>query len=116
MADNCIFCKIAGGAIPADVLFQNDEVMVFRDIHPEAPIHYLVIPKKHIASVNDIDAGNGATVSSVFQAIAQAARTLNLADSGYRVIVNTNRDAGQEVFHLHFHILGGKRLGPMVAA
>jgi histidine triad (HIT) family protein len=111
MSTDCIFCRIAAGEIPANVVLQTPSVLVFRDIAPKAPIHLLVIPKKHIATVNDITSEDWELVGQLFDAAAQAARMEGVAEKGYRLITNVNADGGQEVFHIHLHLLAGKRLG-----
>ncbi len=113
MADDCIFCKIAAGTIPADKVFENEHVVAFHDIHPAAPTHVLVIPKAHYASLNDIPQDKMAIVTDVFEAARQIAKKSGVADDGYRITLNTNRAAGQEVFHLHFHVMGGRAMGSM---
>lgn len=113
MDDNCIFCKIIRGEIPAEVLLENEFALVFKDINPAAPIHYLAIPKKHIATLNDVSAGEGEFIAGTLRAVAEAADKLGVAESGYRVVTNVNRDGGQEVFHLHVHLLSGRRMGKM---
>jgi len=110
----CIFCKIVNGEIPAKVVYEDDKVMAFHDINPQAPVHVLVIPKKHISTLNDIEEGDRELIGHMFLTIKKIAKELGIAESGYRVLVNCNRDGGQEIYHLHFHILGGKPLGPMV--
>ncbi len=110
----CIFCKIVNGEIPAKVVYEDDKVMAFHDINPQAPVHVLVIPKKHISTLNDIEEGDRELIGHIFLIIKKIAKELGIAESGYRVLVNCNRDGGQEIYHLHFHILGGKPLGPMV--
>ena len=110
MADDCIFCKIASGKISSDKIFENEDVMAFRDIHPIAPTHVIIIPKKHYATLNDIPANEMGIVSKIFAAAKEIARSEKIADDGYRTILNTNRSAGQEIFHLHFHLLGGRPL------
>lgn len=106
---DCIFCKIIAGDIPSTKVYEDELVFAFRDINPQAPTHILVIPKAHIASVNDITAENSAVVAHIFEVIPKIAAMENLKD-GYRVVSNCGPDAGQTVFHLHFHILGGKEL------
>ena len=106
---DCLFCKIAGGVIPSTKVYEDETVFAFRDIAPQAPTHILVIPKQHMASVNDITAENSAVVSHIFEVIPQIAKAEGL-DGGYRVVSNCGADAGQTVHHLHFHILGGKTL------
>lgn len=107
--ENCIFCKIIAGDIPSTKVYEDELVYAFRDINPQAPTHILVIPKAHISSVNEITAENSGVVSHIFQAIPQIAAAEGLT-GGYRVVSNCGADAGQTVFHLHFHILGGKAL------
>ncbi len=106
---DCLFCKIIAGDIPSTKVYEDDLVYAFRDIAPQAPTHILVIPKAHIASVNEITAENSAVVAHIFQVIPQIAQAEGLV-KGYRVVSNCGEDAGQTVHHLHFHILGGKAL------
>ena len=108
MAD-CLFCKIIGGEIPSTKVYEDDQVLAFRDIAPQAPTHILVIPKAHIASVGEITEENSAVVAHIFEVIATVAKAEGLV-GGYRVVSNCGSDAGQTVHHLHFHILGGKPL------
>ncbi len=108
--DDCIFCKIAKGQISSDKLFENDDILAFRDINPIAPTHVIIIPKKHYATLNDIPHGEMGIVSKIFAAAKEIAKTEKIAEEGYRTILNTNRHAGQVVFHLHFHLLGGRPL------
>jgi histidine triad (HIT) family protein len=110
----CVFCKIVKGEIPAKVVYEDEKVMAFHDINPQAPIHILVIPKEHIPTVNDLNENHVELVGHIFQVIQKIAKEMGIAESGYRVLVNCNRDGGQEIYHLHFHLLGGKPLGPMV--
>ena len=107
--ENCLFCKIAAGQIPSTKVYEDETVLAFRDINPQAPTHVLVIPKAHIDSVNGITPENSAVVAHIFQVIPQIAAAEGLT-GGYRVVSNCGADAGQTVFHLHFHILGGKPL------
>lgn len=109
-----IFSKIIAGEIPADIVYQDDVVTAFRDINPQAPTHILIVPNKEIPTVNDVTSEDEATVGRMFTAAAKIARQEGIAASGYRLIVNCNKDGGQEVFHLHMHIMGGRRLGPML--
>ena len=106
---DCPFCKIIAGSIPSTKVYEDETVFAFRDIAPQAPTHILVIPKAHMASVNDITAENSAVVSHIFDVFPQIAKAEGL-DGGYRVVSNCGADAGQTVHHLHFHILGGKTL------
>ncbi len=107
---DCIFCKIIAGEIPSKKVYEDEHVYAFYDINPQAPVHVLVIPKRHISSVAAIDAENAPVVAQVYCAIANIARELGLEEQGYRVVSNCGEAAGQTVFHLHFHILGGKQL------
>ena len=107
--ENCLFCKIIAGIIPSTKVYEDELVFAFRDIAPQAPTHILVIPKVHIDSCNGITAENSAVVAHIFEVIPQIAKAENL-ESGYRVVSNCGDDAGQTVHHLHFHILGGKKL------
>ena len=106
---DCIFCKIAAGEIPSTKVYEDEQVLAFRDIAPMAPSHILVIPKKHIASVAEISGENSAVIAHIFEVIAKIAKDEGL-DNGYRVVSNCGAHAGQTVHHLHFHILGGKQL------
>lgn len=108
--DDCLFCKIAGGEIPADIVFESDTAVAFRDISPQAPTHALVIPRRHIATINDIQEGDQGVVGDLFLAAAQIAAEEGIADDGYRVVMNCNAGAGQTVFHIHLHLLGGRAM------
>ncbi len=113
MSADCIFCKIVAGEIPSTKVYEDEHVVAFNDINPQAPVHVLVIPKKHLASVNDLHADDAALMGHIFAAVQKVAHEKGIAESGYRVITNTGKDAGQVVFHLHFHVMGGKPLGPL---
>ena len=106
---DCLFCKIANGDIPSTKVYEDDQILAFRDIAPQAPTHILVIPKAHIPSVDGITEENSAVISHIFSVIPKIAAAEKLT-GGYRVVSNCGPDAGQTVFHLHFHILGGKPL------
>ena len=110
MSTDCIFCKIIAGAIPSDKVYEDEHVYAFRDIAPQAPAHILVVPKAHIASAAEVTAENADLVAACFAAIAEIARAEGL-DKGFRVITNCGEEGGQTVFHLHFHLLGGRPLG-----
>ena len=110
-----IFAKIIAKEIPADIVYEDELVMAFRDIAPQAPVHILIIPKKEIPAVNNVEAADEAALGRLFTVAAKIARDEGIADDGYRLIVNCNEHGGQEVFHLHMHILGGRSLGPMLA-
>lgn len=107
---DCLFCKIVGGEIPSKKVYEDEDVYAFHDINPNAPVHVLVIPKTHIPSIAAVDETNIETVSRVMTAIPKIASALGLSENGYRVITNCGEDAGQTVKHLHFHILGGRKL------
>lgn len=110
-----IFTKIINREIPANIVYENDKVIAFKDINPAAPIHILVVPKKEIATINDIQAEDRELIGEMYLAIGKIVKDLGIDKEGYRVITNCNEFGGQEVFHLHFHILGGKRLGALLA-
>ncbi len=107
MAD-CIFCKIVEGKIPAAKIAESDHALAFADINPAAPVHALVIPKQHIATLNDVN--DWAVMAPVFELAARVAREKGLVQSGWRAVINTGRDANQLVFHIHLHVLGGRQL------
>lgn len=106
---DCIFCKIAAGEIPSTKVYEDERILAFRDIHPEAKVHVLVIPKTHIPSMDAVTPENSAAVAYIFEKIPQIARAAGITN-GYRVISNCGEDAGQSVQHLHFHVLGGQKL------
>ena len=107
--ENCLFCKIINGDIPANKVYEDDEILAFKDINPIAPVHILVIPKKHISCAKDIRVEDEALIGKMFTVIIKIADELKL-DNGYRIINNCGEDGGQEVMHLHFHLLGGEKL------
>ncbi len=107
--DNCLFCKIISGEIPGSKVYEDEQVYAFRDINPQAPVHILVVPKAHIAGIQDITANNAAAAAACLAAIPAIARAEGL-EGGYRVISNCGADGGQTVMHLHFHVLGGVKL------
>lgn len=109
-----LFERIVAGEIPATVLHQDDRVTAFRDIHPRAPVHILIVPNRAIATANDIADADETLIGHMFTVARDLARREGIAESGYRLIINCNRDGGQEVYHLHVHLLGGKPLGPML--
>ncbi len=110
-----LFEKIISGEIPSDTVYQDDRVTAFRDIAPKAPVHILIVPNKAIPTVNDIAAEDEALIGHLFVVAAELARREGVAENGYRLIVNCNRHGGQEVYHLHLHLLGGRPMGPMVS-
>jgi histidine triad (HIT) family protein len=107
---DCIFCKIVAGEIPASKVYEDEAILAFEDISPKAPVHILIIPKQHWATLNDAGPEQGALVGRIVLKAADLAKAKGISEGGYRVLANCNRDAGQEVFHLHFHLLGGHRL------
>ena len=109
MAD-CIFCKIVAGEIPSDKVLEDDLMLGFRDIQPQAPIHIVIIPKKHIETTNDLAENDSELLSRMLLACRQIAMDEGLAESGYRIVINCNKDGGQSVDHLHFHVLGGRKM------
>lgn len=112
---DCIFCEIVKGSVPSEKVYENEQVLAFRDIQPAAPVHILIIPKKHIASLSDVPEGDWGIVAEIQKAARHIASELGLEESGYRVLTNSGKDAGQVVFHLHYHLLGGEALGPLNA-
>jgi histidine triad (HIT) family protein len=109
MADDCLFCRIVRKEIPAQVVWSDDHVVAFRDINPQAPVHVVIVPREHVASLNDAD--DAEMLGRLSLAAVRIARNEGIAESGYRTVVNTNRAAGQTVFHIHLHLLGGRSLG-----
>ena len=105
---NCLFCKIAKGELPATIVYRDEAIMAFDDIHPQAPIHKILIPIKHISTLNEIKEGDDALVAKLVERATKLAKELNIAESGYRIVSNCNKGAGQSVFHIHFHLLGGR--------
>ena len=112
--ENCLFCKIIDGSIPSKKAYEDDKILAFYDINPQAPVHILVIPKKHIGSVDEVTAQNSDIVAYIFEKIPAIAKAAGITN-GYRVISNCGRDACQSVHHLHFHILGGAQLADRMA-
>jgi len=108
MSDQCLFCRIARREVDAGVVFEDDAVLAFRDINPQAPVHVLIIPKQHVATVNDLRDEHAELLSRLFLTAAKIARDHDVADEGYRLVVNCQEGAGQSVFHLHMHLLGGR--------
>ena len=109
MAD-CLFCRIVAGQIPATIVYQNDDVVAFKDITPQAPAHVLIVPRRHISTLNDLVPGDDALVGEMVRTAATIAGELGHADRGYRTVFNCNADAGQTVFHIHMHLLGGRSM------
>ncbi len=106
---DCLFCKIASGKIDADVIYNNEQVVAFRDINPQAPTHVLIVPRQHIATINDLGDADKTVVGALYLAARDIAKEAGFAEAGYRVTMNCNEAAGQTVFHLHLHLLGGRK-------
>ncbi len=110
MPSECLFCRIASKEIPASIVYEDERVLAFKDINPQGPTHVLVIPKQHIASLNDLTPAQDAIVGEVVRRAAAIAKDRGIADGGFRTVFNTNRDAGQTVFHIHLHLIGGRAM------
>ena len=108
--NDCLFCKIVEKKIPADIVYESEDIIAFKDIEPKAPIHCLIIPKKHISTINDIDGSNSNIIGLMYEAAAQLARIFNVDKDGYRVVMNCNSNGGQTVYHIHLHFLAGRQL------
>ncbi len=113
MSDKCIFCKIVRHETEADTLHEAEDFIIFKDIQPQAPAHILAVPKEHIPSLNQIDASHDDLVGRMVRQLKSVAADMGIAESGYRILANTGPDAGQQVKHLHWHLLGGKLLPPL---
>ncbi len=111
--DDCIFCKIAAGHVPSQKVYEDGEVVAFPDIHPLAPVHLLVIPRRHVGALADADGDSRALAGRCFAAAVEVAYAAGLAEGGYRLVANQGANAGQEVAHLHIHVLGGRSLGSL---
>lgn len=107
---DCLFCKLAEGHIPATILFEDDTLVAFKDLNPQAPLHLLIIPRQHIGSLNDLSGADDALMGSMVRRAAAIAKEHGYDERGYRTVFNTNRDAGQTVFHIHLHLLAGRPL------
>lgn len=108
--EDCIFCKIVNGDIPCSKVYENDRVLAFDDIHPAAPVHVIIIPKQHVATLLDVKSGQKDISEALFLAAGEVARIKGVDEKGFRFVVNCNRDGGQVIFHLHAHVLGGRKL------
>ena len=106
--NDCLFCKIIAGEIPSTKVYEDDSLLAFRDIEPQAPCHIIIIPKTHIASANEVTDANSAVISHIFEVAAKIARELGFADNGYRIVNNCGKDGGQTVGHIHFHLMAGR--------
>lgn len=110
MPDDCIFCRIASGDAPATIVYQDEDCLVFKDIRPAAPVHLLVVPRKHIASLADVGPEDEALLGKLLMTVHKVAKEQGLDEAGYRTVINTGSGAGQVVFHLHLHLLSGRRM------
>jgi histidine triad (HIT) family protein len=108
--ESCLFCRIAKKELPSKTAYEDDQVVAFHDIAPQAPVHVLVVPRKHIATLNDVTAEDSGLVAHLFEVARKLASDLGVAQKGYRTVFNVNAEAGQTVFHLHLHVIGGRRL------
>lgn len=109
--EDCLFCKMVAREIEPDVVYEDDDVLAFRDINPQAPVHILIIPKRHISTLNDLQPADAELIGKLSLAAARIARQEGIAEDGYRTLINTNREGGQVVFHIHMHLMGGRSMG-----
>jgi len=107
---SCLFCDIISRKIPGEIVYEDEQVLAFHDIHPQAPVHILIIPKEHVATLNDLTSDTASMMGSLFLTAKTLAKQFDIADAGYRVVSNCNPGAGQTVFHIHLHLLGGRPL------
>lgn len=107
---DCLFCGMAGGEIPIDPVYEDEELMVIRDINPQAPVHWLIIPRVHITNVNDLESTERPIAQQMIQRAAKLAKAEGIAEDGYRLVFNCNQNGGQTVYHLHMHLLGGRNM------
>ncbi len=114
--EDCIFCKIINKEVPSTIVYEDEDVIAFKDIHPVTPVHILVIPKKHISSLVDLKEEDEAVIGKIYTVINKIAKQEGILDKGFRVIVNCGEDGGQVVKHIHFHLLGGKKLGVKISS
>ena len=112
--EDCIFCKIINKEIPSEVVYEDEKVIAFKDINPLAPVHVLVVPKKHIETLLDVSAEDSKLIAHIYKTINKIARDNGFAENGFRVIVNCGEDSGQEVMHIHFHVVAGQKLGTKI--
>ncbi len=111
---DCVFCKIINGEIPSEKVYEDEDILAFKDINPAAPIHVLIIPKKHIETLMEADSKDNELMAKILQAVQKVARQLGIEKKGFRLIANCGPDSGQEVMHIHFHLLAGTKLGPKI--
>lgn len=107
---DCLFCKIVSGDLPAEIIYQDDKVAAFADINGQAPHHYLIIPRKHIATLNDVEEADGPLLGHMMQTAQRLAKQLDISEQGFRTVMNINAEGGQTVFHIHLHLLGGRQM------
>ena len=112
--EDCIFCKIIKGEIPSEKVYEDEEILAFKDIHPAAPIHILVIPKKHIATLMNVTPEDTNIMAKILESIQKIVKQLGIEENGFRLIANCGPDSGQEVMHIHFHLLAGRKMGPKI--
>ena len=112
--EDCIFCKIIKGEIPSEKVYEDEDILAFKDINPAAPIHVLIIPKKHIATLMDITPEDNELMSKIMNAVQKVAQIVGADENGFRLIANCGPDSGQEVMHIHFHLLAGRKMGPKI--
>jgi histidine triad (HIT) family protein len=112
---DCLFCRIVGGEIPSTRVYEDDRVFAFEDINPQAPVHVVIVPKKHLSTLNDLDDEDEAAAGRLLRSAARIARERGIAETGYRTVINVNRDGGQVVYHVHLHLLGGRKLSSPLA-
>jgi histidine triad (HIT) family protein len=110
-SNDCLFCRIASGEIPADIVDSDDQVVAFRDIHPQAPTHVLIIPRRHLSSLTELEPTDSEVIGSLFLKAREIAEREGIAEGGYRTVINAGADGGQTVFHVHLHLLGGRAMG-----
>ena len=110
MTEDCLFCQMVAGTIKPDTVYEDDDILAFRDIHPQSPVHVLIIPKRHITTLNDITDADTSLMGRLLLTAKQIAEKMEIAESGYRAVISCNRGGGQSVFHLHAHLLGGRRM------
>ncbi|MCL4499908.1 MAG: histidine triad nucleotide-binding protein [Chloroflexi bacterium] len=109
MKPDCLFCKIAGGQLQADIVYEDDDVVAFKDVNPQAPVHILIIPRRHIPAIAELEEADGSLVGKLVVTAKKLAATMGLNDKGFRLVFNNGFNAGQEVFHIHLHLLGGRK-------
>lgn len=107
---DCLFCNIAKGEIPANIIYQNDHIVAFDDIHPQAPYHKILIPRKHVPTLNNLEASDGTWMAQLIESAVILAKQLKISEDGYRIVMNCNASGGQTIFHIHAHLLGGRSM------